>query len=258
METIKMFELTNKVAIVTGAGQGIGKAIAKKLAGAGATVVVADLNKETSKQTAEEINKSGGKAISVLVNITKKDQIENMVRKVMDEFKKIDILVNNAGVNRRIKADKLTEDDWDFVINTNLKGVFLCAQAVGKEMIKQKKGVIINTGSMSGSIINKDIYQVPYCVSKAGVINMSKALAVEWCEYNIRVNSVSPGMTMTPLVEKDFVENVAMKNMVIDNTPMARFAQPEEIASAVLFLASDAASFVTGHDLIVDGGYTNW
>jgi len=258
MNVLDLFNLKDKVALVTGAGQGIGKAIALALSEAGANVAVADINRTTGEQTVNKIKQSGKKSLYIKVNLEHFEEIEKMVNTTMDYFKKIDVLVNVAGINRRLPALEMSQKDWRDVLRVDLDAVFFCCQSVGKEMIKQKKGNIINIASMSASIINKDITQVAYGAAKSGVVNLTKALAVEWITYNIRVNSISPGMVLTPLVENDFVKNIKMKNLVLENTPMKRFAQPKEIASAAVFLASDASSFMTGHDLIIDGGYTIW
>lgn len=258
MSILDLFSLRGKISLVTGAGQGIGKAIALAFSEAGSDVVVADINRDNGQKTVDEIKSSGRKSMYINVNLENFEEIEKMVNKTMEFFGKVDILVNVAGINRRLPALKISQEDWRDVLRVDLDAVFFCCQSVGKEMIKQKSGNIINIASMSAHIINKNITQVAYGAAKAGVINLTKALAVEWVNYNIRVNSISPGMVLTPLVEDDFVKNVKMRDFVIENTPMRRFAQPKEIASAAVFLASEASSFMTGHDLIIDGGYTLW
>jgi NAD(P)-dependent dehydrogenase (short-subunit alcohol dehydrogenase family) len=258
MSVLDLFELKDDVALVTGAGQGIGKAIAIAFSEAGSNVIVADINKNSGQETVNEIMEIGRKAIYMPVNLENYEEIEEMVGKAIKHFGKIDILANVAGINKRIPALEMSQKDWRDVLRIDLDAVFLCCQLVGREMIKQRRGVIINIASMSASIINKGITQVAYGAAKAGVVNLTKALAVEWTNYNIRVNSISPGMVLTPLVENDFVKNSEMKDFVIESTPMRRFAQPKEIASTAVFLASKASSFMTGHDLIIDGGYTVW
>ncbi len=258
MGVLDLFRLDDQVALVTGAGQGIGREIAMALSEAGARLVVADINSNNLERTADEISKVGGEVLPIVIDLKSQNQVEEMIAKIISHYGKLDILVNNAGLNKRIAAKEIKMSEWDDVVDLNLKAAFFCCQAAGKEMIKNKKGTIINLGSISGVIINKEISQVAYSAAKAGVINLTRALAAEWAPYHIRVNCISPGLTLTPQVEGDFVKNEYMRNLVIENTPMRRFANPSEIASVVVFLASNASSFVNGHNLISDGGYTIW
>lgn len=257
MSVLSLYELSNRKAIVTGAGQGLGQAMAMALAEAGADVVIADINIDTAQQTAAEIEKLGRKSLVVKMDVSKSDEINQAIDMVIKEFGRIDILVNNAGINRRVPAEKMSETDWRKVIDVNLTGVFLCSQAVGREMIKQMNGKIINVASMSGMIVNKGITQTAYCAAKAGVILLTKTLAVEWAKYNIWVNSISPGWMRTSLVESEFIADKKRYQEIIEDTPMRRFGEPKELGPAVVYLASEASSFVTGENLVIDGGYVD-
>jgi len=258
-----LFNLTNKTAIVTGGGSGIGKSVSKALASSGANVIIADINIENAQETSEEIKKMGKQSFSIRTDVTSKKDLQKMVEKTVNEFGKINILVNSAGVvvRRHVPLSEMEEEIWDEVINVNLKGTFLSNQAVAKQMIKQKSGRIINIASMSGSIINRNLDGVgAYCASKAGVVLFSKALALELARYHINVNSISPGYIKTPLVisswEKD--NNPDLYKDKIDMTPIGRLGVPEELNGLVVYLASDCSSYMTGSNVIIDGGYTCW
>ncbi len=255
MSVLSLYELSNRKAIVTGAGQGLGQAMAMALAEAGADVVIADINIDTAQQTAAEIEKLGRKSLVVKMDVSKSDEINQAIDMVIKEFGRTDILVNNAGINRRVPAEKMSETDWRKVIDVNLTGVFLCSQAVGRQMIKQKSGRIINIASMSGMVLNRGVTQIAYYAAKAGVIMLTKALAVEWAKYNIWVNSISPGWMRTSLVESEFIADKKRYQEIIEDTPMRRFGEPKELGPAVVYLASEASSFVTGENLVIDGGY---
>jgi len=254
-----LFDLTDKIAIVTGGGSGLGRSNALALAKAGANVVIADIVHENAQKVMEEIIDLGGNSICVKVDITKKQELEEMVKKVVDFFNRIDILVNSAGIiaphNPRIPLVEMDEEKWDRVIEVNLKGTFLSNQIVGKQMITQKNGRIINMASMSGTIVNRDILGVGvYCTSKAGVIMFTKALALELLNYNITVNSISPGYMDT----KSGVLNPDDYKRKMKMVPINRLGKPEELNGLVIYLASDNASFITGSNIIIDGGYTCW
>jgi len=255
MSVLSLYELSNRKAIVTGAGQGLGQAMAMALAEAGADVVIADINIDTAQQTAAEIEKLGRKSLVVKMDVSKSDEINQAIDMVIKEFGRTDILVNNAGINRRVPAEKMSETDWRKVIDVNLTGVFLCSQAVGRQMIKQKSGRIINIASMSGIVLNRGVTQIAYYAAKAGVILLTKTLAVEWAKYNIWVNSISPGWMRTSLVESEFIADKKKYQEIIEDTPMRRFGEPKELGPAVVYLASEASSFVTGENLVIDGGY---
>ena len=245
------YSLEGKVAIVTGAGRGLGKAISLGFAGAGADVVVCSRTPEQLKGTAEEIKQHGRRTLAVPTDITKKADVDNLVQKTIDEFDKIDILVNNAGTGVILPLIDQEEDDWDLVMNTNLRGYYLCSRAVAKKMIERKSGNIINIASIRG--IEAYPGRASYCVSKAGVIMLTKVMAVEMVGYNIRANAIAPGFVKTELTMPSW-EDPETRQKLTAKIPMGRWGEMDEIASAALFLASDASSFVTGHTLVVSGG----
>jgi len=243
--------LEKQVAIVTGAGQGIGRAIAKTLAREGATVVVNDIDLEKATKVAEEIKSQGGQALPVKADVSKGDEVNNLVEKTLESYKRVDILVNNAGIAKLTRLLELTEAEWDRTMNINIKGQFLCSKAVIAHMIKQERGKIVNVASLAAHIGAPGL--AAYGASKGGVVQLTKALAVELGKFNIMVNAVSPGLTMTDLIKSavkdrpDFIEGM-------DRIPLRRAAEPEDIANAVLFLASSESDYITGQVIIVDGG----
>lgn len=245
------FSLKDKVALITGGARGIGKAIAVLFAQNGARTVLVDLDPAV-ESVAQEISALGNKSIAVVADVTKKDDVERAVAVAVKEFGTIDILVNNAGVAYLDDAENLSEEYWDKTMAVNLKAPFLLAQAVGKVMIRQKKGKIINISSQAG-IIALDKH-VAYCASKAGLIGMTKVLALEWAEFGITVNAIAPTVILTELGKKAWAGEVgeAMKKKI----PLRRFGYPEEVAAAALYLASPASDLVTGETLVIDGGYT--
>jgi 3-oxoacyl-[acyl-carrier protein] reductase len=241
--------LQDKVAIVTGGGQGIGRATAITFAREGAKVVVADMNEEATKAVAEEITSSGGQAIPVVVNVTQSDSVDAMVQATVDWGGTIDVLVNNAGITKDSRLQKMGEDAWDAVINVNLKGVWLCGKAASAKMLEQGSGSIINASSIVGLYGN--FGQSNYAATKGGVIAMTQTWAIEMGPKGVRVNAIAPGFTMTPMLEtvpQKVLDDISSK------TPMRRLGTPEDIANAYLFLASDESSFITGQVLAVSGG----
>ncbi|MCD6506382.1 SDR family oxidoreductase [Candidatus Poribacteria bacterium] len=247
-----LFSIEGQIAFVTGGGRGIGKVFCKTLAEAGADVIVVDIDPDTASQTAGEIEEMGRTALAIKADVTKSDEVDRVVQVSLDRFGRIDILVNNAGICIHENAEDMTDEQWDAVMDVNLKGVFYCCRAVGKVMIKQGGGKIVNVASMSASIVNRPQNQVSYNASKAGVVMLTKSLAVEWAQYGIRVNAISPGYMLTEMTKKVSHMFPLWEPMV----PMRRLGEPEELRGALLFLVSDASSYVTGHNLIVDGGYT--
>jgi len=257
MSILDLFRLDERVAVVTGAGQGLGRGTALALAEAGADVVVADINAQTGAAVAEEIRALGRRAISVVVDVSRMEQVRALVDQTLAAFGKADILVNNAGISAHEPSAELSLADWQRVMDVNITGVFLCSQLFGREMLKRGYGKIINISSMSGLIVNRDVPQAPYYASKAGVIMLTKALAAEWAPRGVNVNAIAPGYMRTPLNE-GFLADPARAAQWIDTTPMRRVGEPRDLGGAVVYLASDASSFVTGHVLVVDGGFTLW
>jgi len=245
-------KLKNKVAIVTGSRRGIGKSIALELAKEGAKVVISDVDLKGCQTVCDEIKKIGSDAIAVKCDVSKKRDVDAIVKKTIQKFKRIDILVNNAGVFLTKPFVQMTEKDWDFVLDINLKGVFLCTNAVAKQMIKQESGKIISIASIAGKVgfMNASAY----CASKAGIVNLTRELAMELSPYNINVNAVAPGVIVTKMTD-DMLKDKKTKEVLLANTPLGRFGQPEEIGKAVVFLASDNSNFITGHTLVMDGGW---
>ncbi|EAC6121878.1 D-threitol dehydrogenase [Listeria monocytogenes] len=245
----KDFNITDKVAVVTGAASGIGKAMAELFSEKGAYVVLLDI-KEDVKDVAAKINPS--RTLALQVDITKKENIEKVVAEIKKVYPKIDILANSAGVALLEKAEDLPEEYWDKTMELNLKGSFLMAQIIGREMIATGGGKIVNMASQA-SVIALDKH-VAYCASKAAIVSMTQVLAMEWAPYNINVNAISPTVILTELGKKAWAGQVGedMKKLI----PAGRFGYPEEVAVCALFLVSDAASLITGENLIIDGGYT--
>ncbi|HYH93826.1 MAG TPA: glucose 1-dehydrogenase [Candidatus Saccharimonadales bacterium] len=244
--------LDGRVAVVTGGGQGIGLEIARALAAAGATLVIADRNEETGPAAAAEV---GGTFVEI--DVRDSDSVRRAVDAIVGRHGRIDILVNNAGIVRNTPAEETGDDEWRDILSVNCDGVFWCCREVGKVMLAAGGGSIVNIASMSGLVVNRPQPQAAYNVSKAAVIMLTKSLAAEWGARGVRVNAVAPGYVATELTLRG-METPGWEEAWLAGTPMGRVAQPSEIAPAVLYLASDAASFVTGSVLVIDGGYTAW
>lgn len=248
-------DLKGKVAIITGARRGMGRSHALKLAEAGVKVVVSDISLEDCEKVVEEIKNKGGEAFAVKCDVSKKEEVDEMVKKTIEKYGKIDILVNNAGIAQFKSFLEMTEEEWDRTININLKGYFLCAQAVAKEMAKQKSGVIINIASVAmGQVGFGFPALVHYCASKGGIVAMTEAMAIELAPYNIRVNAISPGVIDTPMIDPVKSDKTQLED-ILNRIPMHRVGNPEEVSNLVLFLASDASSYMTGSDIVIDGGW---
>ena len=257
---LERFQLGGRVALVTGAGQGIGRAYAHALGEAGAAVAVVDLRADLAEAVMGELAAKGIDALAVTADVTKVDQIQKMVDSVVNKWGRLTIAVNNAGVGDWMAAEDVDEANWDRIANLNLRGVFFCAQAEGRVMLQAGYGKIINTASISGSIANTPQKQVVYNTTKAGVMHMTKSLAAEWAPRGVRVNSISPGYTRTSLVD-DLLATPVGKEMLpqwMALTPQARMAEVTDLQGAVVYLAAEVSDFTTGHDLIVDGGYCTW
>jgi NAD(P)-dependent dehydrogenase (short-subunit alcohol dehydrogenase family) len=255
---LEKFRLAGKTAVVTGGGQGIGLASVEALAEAGARVVIADRDPAIAAQGQASLKTKGYDVEIVDMDVTNSARVAEVADRLVARHGKVDILVNNAGIARsETPAETVTDEHWLNVIDVNLNGTFWCCRAFGKHMLAAKSGTIVNIGSMSGFIVNKPQEQSYYNASKAAVHHLTKSLAAEWGARGVRVNAVAPTYIETPL--NAFVKNnPPMYNAWIGGTPMARLGQVEEIASVVLFLASEAASLMTGSIVLVDGGYTCW
>ena len=259
-EIRRLFDLSGEKALITGGGGGIGFAIALGFKEFGASEIALI---EPSEEKLEEASrafreKCGYEPLTIVADVSKKEQVEKAVEKVIGEFGRVDILVNSHGIFQWMEAEKMSEEDWDRMMGVNLKGVFLMCQAVGRHMIARRRGKIINIASMSGVIVNKPQPQSHYNTSKAGVIMLTKSLAAEWSRYNVNVNCISPGYTLTPPVRKFLAEHGEYEKIWVELIPLRRFAKPIDIVGAAIFLASRASDYITGQNLVIDGGYTVW
>jgi len=256
---LEKLKLDGRVAVVTGAGQGIGAACARALAEAGAVVVAADMAADRAEKEAAALKALGLKAEAATLDVTRSKDVDAVADRIVKAHGRVDILVNNAGVAKSdVRAEDTTDAHWRFHMDVNLDGLFWCCRAFGRHMLEQGSGAIVNVGSMSGFIVNKPQPQAFYNASKAAVHHLTKSLAAEWGKRGVRVNAVAPTYIETPLTSFGINENPEMYKTWLDMTPMGRVGQPEEIASVVHFLASDAASLLTGSIVIADGGYTCW
>ncbi len=244
--------LENKTAIITGAGSGIGRAIAVIFAKEGAKVVVADLNEKGGEETVKQIESKGGEAVFIKTDVSKDECINKMAETCLSKFGRIDILVNNAGIVKSGSLAETSEEDWDQVMNIDLKGVFLGSKRVVPEMEKQGKGKIVNTASIAGLVGFNELSA--YCAAKGGVIALTREMALELAPKNINVNCIAPGVIKTAMTE-GMLEDPAAKKDLEDSTPYPRLGEPEDIAYAALYLASDESDFVNGEVLVVDGGW---
>jgi NAD(P)-dependent dehydrogenase (short-subunit alcohol dehydrogenase family) len=255
---LERFNLKGRVAVVTGGGQGIGLACVEALSEAGAHVYIAERNPKAAAEGHAAMKAMGYTADVIDMDVTESAQVDAAAAKVMAEKGRIDVLVCNAGIARSdTAAEEMRDEDWLDVVNVNLNGVYWCCRAFGRPMLAAGRGSIVNVGSMSGVIANKPQAQANYNASKAGVHHLTKSLAAEWGARGVRVNAVAPTYINTPLTALAKA-NKAMFDVWMESTPMARMGEPDEIAAVVLFLASDAASLMTGSIVLADGGYTCW
>jgi len=255
---MKLFSLRGDIAFVTGAGSGIGQAIAVGLAGAGADVALFDLPQQASglAHTRAGIERYGRKAIICAGSVTDPAALTQAVSRCEEELGALSVAVNAAGIANAFPAEDMALVEWQRMLDIDLTGVFLSCQAQARVMLHRKHGAIVNIASMSGSIVNRGLTQVHYNTAKAGVIHLSKSLAMEWVDRGIRVNAISPGYTLSPMNKRPEVAD--QLRLFAGETPMQRIATVDEMVGPAIFLASRAASFVTGHDLLVDGGFTSW
>lgn len=253
-----LFDLTGRKALITGAGRGIGREIARTLAAAGADVAIAELDPATAEDAANEIRGMGRQSFGVPCNVRESASVNAAVAQTLEKFGRIDIMVNNAGIARWTKAEETADTDWEDVIDINLNGVFWGCRAVAPHMLERGSGAIVNIASMSGSIVNKPQPQAAYNVSKAGVIMLTKSLAAEWAARGVRVNSVSPGYIATEMTRRAVEIYAEWAAIWKEMTPAGKMGEPADVAHAVWYLASDASRYANGTDLIVDGGYTAW
>jgi len=247
-------DLTGKVAIVTGAGRGIGKGIAMALADAHANVVVNDVDLNSAEEVARQIGSSRGRALAVKADVRRGDEISRMFEAAVKNLGGIHILVNNAGIVLRKPAEEIAEEEWDKLIDINLKGTFLCAQAAAKAMIKGGKGGrIINLSSIMGGVALPP--RAAYCASKGGIIALTKDLAAEWAKHGITVNAIAPGWTITEMTQSYFSQE-PVRQFLLERIPLNRLGKPEDIAHVAVFLASEYSDYITGQTIYVDGGWT--
>ena len=252
---LKAFSLSGKAAVVTGGARGIGRAVAEAFLRSGARVAVADRDRAAAEQAAKDLAGAEGSAFAVQMDVTSRPSVETAAARIGVALGPVDVLVNNAGIVRNAPALEVTDEDWRAVLDVNLNGVFTCSQVFGREMVEAGRGAMVNIASICGSVPVHPQPQAAYNASKAGVNLLTKSLAVEWARKGVRVNAVAPGYVSTELTLAGR-SNPEWYETWLTSTPMGRLADPSEIARAVLFLASDAASYITGTTLMVDGGYT--
>lgn len=249
---MNLWSLKGKTAIVTGGGRGLGRAIALEFASAGANVVVAARSWNEISQVAEEIQNVGAKGLAIKTDVTSEEEVQKMVEYTLNEFGGIDILVNNAGTSIVKPIVEMSTAEWHQVINTNLTSAFLCCRTVGPYMIKQRSGKVINVASIAGLRGGPGVY-IAYSTSKAGLINFTRALAVEWARYNIQVNAIAPGRFDTEM-SKEVLENPETLQRILRKIPLRRIGRPDEVGPLALYLASDVSDYVTGEVIVIDGG----
>lgn len=251
---MNLFDLSGKVAIVTGGARGIGLALARGLGEAGAAIVLVDLLREEVQESSKVLNEKGLKSIAIHADVTNPGSLENMAEQTLRKFAKIDILINNAGVSIGKSVEETDEKDWDFVLDVNLKGPFLCSKAVGKHMIQQKRGKIINITSVVERV-GADL-RSSYCASKGGLAQFTKVLAIEWGKYNVNVNAIAPGLIWTPRTEAYEKAEPGRYDKILNRLSLKRWGRPEDLIGTAIFLASEASDYLTGQTIFVDGGWT--
>ena len=251
---LEAFNLAGKIALVTGGGSGLGRSMSLALSKAGAEVVVAGRRAEKLDNVVKEIKDKGGDSFSIVLDIQEENSIDRSLKRIATMDKKIDILVNNSGISGPSWAVEQESEDWDEVINTNLRGTFLMCREVGKSMIKRKKGVVVNIASVAGMIGIQKL--AAYSSSKGGIIQLTKTLAKEWAKYGVRVNALTPGYFLTD-INKDYFSTESGRKMIENHIPLNRIGIDHELSGAIIFLASEASSFMTGSTLVIDGGQSS-
>jgi NAD(P)-dependent dehydrogenase (short-subunit alcohol dehydrogenase family) len=255
MSIFDKFSLRGKVAIVTGGNRGLGRAIALGFAEAGAAVAIVARDEQKSAEALAELREKGANAIAVTANVARRGDLEAMLATVTDALGPVDVLVNNAGIGSHADALTLDDSEWRRILETNLDAVWMASQIVGRQMVARRSGSIINSGSISGLIVNRPQWHSPYGISKAAVHHLTKSLAAEWAGHGVRVNAIAPGYVKTEIANTEYED---YRHYWRDEVPLQRYASPDEIAPIALLLASDAGSFITGSVFVVDGGYTLW
>lgn len=254
-----LFRLDGHSAVVTGAGRGLGRAMALALAEAGASVTMLDIDSATAAEAAAEGEALGYQTLGLAANVEQSVSVEQALNSAIDKFGHVDIWVNNAGVTTNSPFETLPPEDWDRVLAVNLTGIFNCSQIFARQIIKQGSGgSLINIASMSGLIGNRGGNNSHYCATKGGVIALTRSLSVEWAPHRIRVNAIAPGYFVTPMTDRLKQRNPDFYQELIDRVPLGRFGDIRDLAGAVVYLAGDASAYVSGHILVIDGGYTAW
>lgn len=256
MSILDQFRLDNRVALITGGARGIGKAMASALGQAGAKLAIADLNIEMAEATVNELKDAGLEAMAINVDVADQDSVRAMASAVTEHYGTLDIAFNNAGVNYNSAAEDTTMEEWDKTFDINLRGVFMCCQEEGRIMLKQGKGVIINMASMGGILVPHPQKQAAYNAAKAGVAHLTRSLATEWASRGVRVNSLSPGLINTELLQSDALKH--LHSVWMPQIPIEKFGEVEDLQGTIVYLASDAAAYMIGQDVVIDGGVTVW
>ena len=252
----ELFDIKGKTALITGAASGIGKGLSEAFGELGANVVVVDVNKASVNQVVEALTNNGCRALGAICDVTKSSDVVKTVKKAVDEYGGVDVLINNAGIGQRAKAEEMTDEQWDTVLEINLKGTFLFSREVGKQMIAQGNGGrIINMASVS-AIVGLETGNANYTASKGGMIAMGRCLAVEWAKHNILVNTIIPSHTRTPLIDDLIKQKPETKEYFLNNILLDRLGEIDDLIGPAVFLASKASEFMTGQVLIIDGGHT--